>query len=244
VHSELSSILRLWEHDCVVDSVRSQAADLKLAVERIDQSIAANSEETEALKIEQAKFAEQQATTQRELDRYIIRRDRSKELLKGGHSLDFGTVQKQLEQCSEKVDDLELALLQIMEDRDLCTSTIQEKEVERETLRVEREVAHARWVAVGTKLRSQLQEVWPVRQAAAAELTREQLVRYEDFRKRSTVPVARITGKTCAGCHVIVASHLKLEVGSGKRLHACRGCARWLLPPEEPDELDEEASDA
>ncbi len=93
-------------------------------------------------------------------------------------------------------------------------------------------------------LRTELEQLWPIRQKAASELTREQLVRYEAFRKRQESPVAIITGKTCSLCHVVVANHLRMEVASGKRLHACRGCKRWLLPPDDSEELDEEASDA
>jgi len=244
VHRELSFIYQLWEHDCSVDSIRARAAALKEQVARLSAQIEEHTEAVRLISAEEEQFGENQAVTQRELDRYVIRRDRSKELLRGGHSLDFGTVQKQFDQCSERVDELELEVLQLMEDRDRCRAEIDAANEARECAEEARVAAHQQWVSQGSVLRGDLEQIWPIRQAAASELTREQLLRYEDFRKREMEPLARITGKTCGACHVVVASHLRMEVGNGKRLHACRGCGRWLLPPEESDELDEEASDA
>ena len=244
MHHELSSILRLWEHDCSVDAVRAQATALKAEVDRIDQSMNVLAEELQALGLEKEKHATRQAEIQRELDRYVVRRDRSKELLRGGHSLDFGTVQKQLEQCSAKVDELELMLLEVMEAREQCGARIDQNNGAREAAVASREAAHAHWVSQGGKLRVELEAIWPTRQAAAAELSRDQLVRYEDFRKKTVVPVARISGKTRDSCHVVVANHLRIEVTNGKRLHACRGCRRWLLHHVEIEELDEEAPGA
>ena len=244
VHRELSSILQLWQHDCSVDSIRARGSELKDVVDQLDREIEHLNESSASISEEEERLAIQQSAAQRELDRYVVRRDRSKELLRGGHSLDFGTVQKQYEQCSEKVDELELTVLQFMEDRDNCKKQIEENAQSCQQAEASKAQAYEQWVKEGGKLRSDLEQLWPTRQKAASELTREQLVRYEDFRKRGEAPVAIITGKTCSLCHVVIADHLRMEVGSGKRLHACRGCKRWLLPPEDVEELDEQAPDA
>ena len=243
MHPELSFIVQLWGHDSVVDRIKLDAAELKAAVQRIDEAIAAMAAEMLESSASRDSLRVKQGEVQRELDRYIVRKNRSKELLKGGHSLDFGTVQKQLEQCSAKVDELEMAVLEIMEEKEGFVDRLQTLHDDTETANSDREDAHALWVQEGRQLRTEMETVWAARQSAAEELTREQLVRYEDFRKRAMKPVAAIYGKTCSGCHVVVASHLRMEVGNGKRLHACRGCGRWLLPPVAP-ELDEESSDA
>ena len=244
VHRELISIVRLWQHDCEVDELKEQAAILKEAVAQLDVSIATFAAEVEHLEEQRTQCASQQAEVQRDLDRYIARRDRAKELMKGGHALDFGTVQKQVEQCSEKVDELELEVLQFMEQRDQLTSEIEANAAGQVTARNARAEANETWRTRGGQIRSAMEQVWPARQAASQELTRDQQVRYEDFRKRGLAPVAPITGNTCGACHVVVVSHMRMEVRSGKRLHTCRGCRRWLLSPEDANELDENSSDA
>ena len=244
MHRELSSILQLWQHDCSVDSIRARGSELKATVESLGTEIEQLNEAATLIGKSEKELATEQASAQRELDRYVVRRDRSKELLRGGHSLDFGTVQKQYDQCSEKVDELELKILQFMEDRESCKQNIEETVNARQQAEASRKQAHEQWVREGGELRSELEKLWPLRQHAAAELTREQQVRYEDFRKRDVSPVAIITDKTCGSCHVVVANHLRMEVSNGKRLHVCRGCGRWLLPSEAPNIVDDAGSDA
>ena len=244
MHRELSSILQLWQHDCSVDSIRARGAELKGNIERLDREIEQLLEAAVLIEKAEGELALEQASVQRELDRYVVRRDRAKELLRGGHSLDFGTVQKQYDQCSQKVDELEMTVLQFMEDRDTCAQQTEENTSARIQSEADRRQAQEQWLNEGSELRAELEKLWPIRQHAAAELTREQRVRYEDFRNRQVSPVAFIADKTCGACHVVVANHLRMEVANGKRLHTCRGCGRWLLPPEVPDELDEDAVDA
>ncbi len=244
MHPELSSIVQLWRHDSTVDRAKSDASELKSAVQQIDESIAAMAEEMIAVSGARDALAVKQGEVQRELDRYIVRKNRSKELLKGGHSLDFGTVQKQLEQCSVKVDELEMAVLELMEEKEAHAARLQALNDDTDSAKQSREAAYERWVQEGRRLRTEIETIWPIRQSAANELTRDQLIRYEDFRKRGTIPVAAIDGKTCSGCFVVVANHLRMEVRNSKRLHACRGCGRWLLPPEDDAELDDETVDA
>jgi predicted nucleic acid-binding Zn-ribbon protein len=244
VHPELSSIVQLWKHDSVLDRARADAGELKAAVQRLEHAIAAM--DAEVLEVSAARdvLATDQGAVQRDLDRYIVRKNRSKELMKGGHSLDFGTVQKQLEQCSAKVDELEFAVLELMEKKEDHTDRLRTLGEDTERAKVSRTDAHDSWVREGRRLRTEMEEIWAIRQSAAVELAREQLARYEDFRKRGMEPVAAIDGKTCSGCHVVVASPLRMEVVNTKRLQACRGCGRWLLPPVASLELDEESLDA
>ncbi len=149
MHRELSSILQLWQHDCSVDSIRARGAELKEVVERLDREIEHLQESSVSIAKEEERLAVEQSAAQRELDRYVVRRDRSKELLRGGHSLDFGTVQKQYEQCSEKVDELELTVLQFMEERDTCKKQIEENAQSRQRSEISKTQAHEQWIKEG-----------------------------------------------------------------------------------------------
>ncbi len=244
MHRELLSIVQLWQHDCEVDQLRDQAAALKERVVQLEQTIKSLAADIERVEEQRLAYVAKQSEFQRELDRYITRRDRAKELMKGGHSLDFGTVQKQVEQCSEKVDDLELEVLQMMENRDQCVRQIEEKTAEKTSAEASRDQANEEWRVRGGEIRVAMERVWPVRQMAANELTRDQRVRYEDFRKRGITPIAPISDDICGECHVVIARHMCMEVVSGKRLHTCRGCRRWLVAPKDEDELDENSPDA
>ena len=63
---------------------------------------------------------------------------------------------------------------------------------------------HALWVREGRLIRAELEDLWPKRQAAAEELSRDMMSRYTGFRERGLVPVSHLGGKVCTACHVVV----------------------------------------
>jgi predicted nucleic acid-binding Zn-ribbon protein len=146
-----------------------------------------------------------------------------------------------LEQCTEKVDDLENSVLELMEQRDEHIGRIANLGTEISRLGDARAAAHAEWVRVGRLARTEIETLMPRRIAALADLIREQVVVYEDFRKRTKAPVAYFSGHSCGACHVSAGSQVYLEVSQGRRVHQCRGCNRWLLPDPQLDEQAEEA---
>ena len=84
MHPDLALIIGLWEVDKATDDARDHARELKQGVEaakaRIDEVALA----LQALKANRATLRIEEAGLQRSLDRYVIRRDRTAELLKDG----------------------------------------------------------------------------------------------------------------------------------------------------------------
>ena len=241
MHADMVLIVRLWELDQQIDQARKTAADLKAVVTDIEQQIALHTEEQQDQEGLLEKVIAAEAVLQQELDRYIIRRDRTAKLLEGGSELDYVTVERQLLQCTEKVDELENAVLELMETRDGHIGRIAHLGMEIRSKTDDRALAHAEWVKVGRLARTEIEGLLPRRSAALSELTREQAVVYEDFRRRTKEPVAYFDGHSCGGCHVSAGSQVFLEVSQGRRVHQCRGCNRWLLAD---PRLDEQAPEA
>ena len=241
VHADMVLIVRLWELDQLIDQARKTAADLKAVVTDIDQQTANCLQQQKEQETLLQKVIVEEAAVQQDLDRYIVRRDRTAKLLEGGSELDYVTVERQLLQCTEKVDELENAVLELMEQRDQHIGRIAHLGTEMSRLEDDRTAAHAEWVRVGRIARTEIETLTPRRVAALSELTRDQAVVYEDFRKRTKAPVAVFGGHSCGVCHVSAGSQVYLEVSQGRRVHQCRGCNRWLLPA---PELDEEAEEA
>ena len=175
------------------------------------------------------------------LDRYIVRRDRSAKLLEGGSALDYLTVQRQLEQCTEKVEGLEMEVLEIMELRDELKARLAQIGTDTEAAQGVRGTAHETWVRDGRVIAKELGELEPARAAVWADLASEHRSRYTDLRRRNKAVVAMIVSDTCVECHVAIQTQVGLEVRQGRRLHICRGCGRWLTVP---PEVDEQPADA
>jgi len=230
LHPDLQIILDLWSLDDRVDRSRQQAAALKGAVSRIDEQLRSTADEIHGVSIELEQLGHDEAERNRSLSRYIERRDRAARLLEGGQALDFVSVQKQVDQCGEHVDRLESEILDLMEQREMLVEKGAELEGRSESLMDEKGRAHQKWVVDGRIIRAEIDAVWPERQALHHKLNRELATKYDGFRTRSLVPVAVIGEEACTQCHVVVQGQMRIEVNSGRRLHTCRGCGRWLVP--------------
>ena len=231
MHPDLELLLRLWTHDERVDRARACAAALKGDVGRIEEEIRSVGERMTAMSEELAHLGQQEAEASRTLNRYIDRRDRAAELLKGGQALDYTAAQKQLDQCTARVDELESQILNLMEQREEMVERGSALEEQQERAKDAKGRAHERWVVEGRVIRSEIDGVWPLRQAAYGELNRELAKKYDGFRSRGTVPLAVMGDEACTQCHVVIHGQIRIEVNSGRRLHQCRGCGRWLVPP-------------
>ncbi|MEC8191195.1 MAG: hypothetical protein VX944_08655 [Myxococcota bacterium] len=236
MHPDLDLLVRLWGHDERVDSARARAAALKADVGRIEEEIRSIGERMSDLAKELAHVGQQEAEASRTLGRYIERRDRAAVLLKGGQVLDYTAVQKQLDQCTALVDELESQVLEFMEQREEMVERGSALEAQQEEAKDAKGRAHERWVVDGRVIRSEIEAVWPLRQAAHDELNRELATKYDSFRARGMVPLAVMGDEACTQCHVVVHGQIRIEVNSGRRLHQCRGCGRWLVPAVDAEE--------
>ena len=150
-------------------------------------------------------------------------------------------MEKQLEQCKAHVSRLEDNDWEVLGGIEALRAQAGSLEQERDAVRESKGELHALWVREGRLIRARsLEGLWPRRQAAAEDLSRDMMSRYTGFRERSLVPVSHLGGKVCTACNVVVQDQMRLEVSSGRRIHNCRGCGRWLLPPI-PEEVDPEA---
>jgi len=225
VHSDLVLISGLWQLDHQVDLVRQRAKALKAVVGDLDVQLSDNAKAIDETANDLAGNITEQGGVQRDLDRYIIRRDRAAKLLEGGEVVDFDA-----EQCREYVDRLEGEVLDCMEQREALIDAGSALETQGESLKDEKGRAYEQWVVEGRQIRIEIDEVWPRRQALSAELTSDIRQRYEGFRQREEVPVATLGDVVCLECNVVVHDQVRIEVNNGRRVHCCRGCGRWLLP--------------
>ena len=235
MHPDLELIVDLWEIDRQVDEAKGRAAELKAVVTRTEVEIDCKTRELADTVEQIGALVAQEAEVQSELDKYLMRTQRTRDLLDGHKAVDFLTVEKQLEQCEARVEALEDDLLELMGQREALQNNAGLIESVREQLREQKGFAHAQWVKEGREIRNQLEDIWPKRQQAASRLNRDLTKRYDGFRDRKLVPVAFIDGKFCSACHVSVQDQMRLEVQSGRRIHTCRGCGRWLQPTNEDD---------
>ena len=239
MHPDLALVVGLWTLDAQVDEARERAAGLKHSVADADARIVEITGEIEAIANQVGQAVKQETEVNIELEKYIRRTQRTQALLDGHQAVDFVTVEKQLDQCRAHVSRLEDSLLEVLDGIESLKAAATALEEERERVREVKGQRHAQWVTEGRTSRTELEVLWPQRQAAAEGLSRDMMSRYNGFRDRGLIPVAHLGAKVCMACNVVVQDQMRLEVSSGRRIHNCRGCGRWLLPPI-PEEVDPE----
>jgi predicted nucleic acid-binding Zn-ribbon protein len=245
LHPDLKLIVDLWALDQKVDQARARAVVLKAVVGELGDLIQAKILGLEVTVISARESQIREAAIQVDLDKYIMRTARTKKLLDGHQMVDFATVEKQLTQCGEHVNRLEMDMLVEMEVAEGISLEAQALKAAQSKAEQNKVTAHAAWLDEGRELRKEIEAIWPDRIKAAAELNRELEKRYKGFRERSQEPVSALNGEFCSACHVSVQAQMRLEVSTGRRVHNCRGCGRWLLPmPESTDEGELDPNDA
>ena len=238
MHPDLVLIQALWEIDRSADEAKARARSLKEAVGVAQARIEEVGLDRVAVGEEIKRVEETERGLQRELDRYVIRRDRSAELLKGGSALDYLTVQKQLEQCTAKVDELELSVMECMERSDGLAEKAAALQSDEEAATQKHAQEYARWVKVGTEIREELKQLDAQRQAQWADFPRDLHSHYSELRRRNREVVVPIINGSCSACQMTVNAQVPVDLRSGRRVHTCRGCGRYhvLAVDEEVDE--------
>jgi len=157
-------------------------------------------------------------------------------MLKAGSALDYLTVEKQLDQCSEKVDELELQVMDCMERQEEMSAQESALDVDTETAASDHQAARDRWTEEGQVLRTDLAALSASRTEKWATFPRDLCTHYTDLRRRSGPVVVPIIGGNCSGCQITINPQASVDLACGRRVHTCRGCRRYLRLPVDEEE--------
>jgi len=228
VHSDMVIICALWDVDHATDMARERLRGLKQAV---DDAVA-----------EEARIASEQARVSKaiaegtaheqsldgQLTRYVKRRDKAAKLMEGGSALDYLAVERQHIQCGEKVDQLELAVLDCMEVQEALESEAQALSTSAAAARAHAESVQAEWVREGRLIGSEFKRLDAERASMWADFPGDLRRHYKDMRRRKSSVVTEIIDGNCSGCSMTVNAQVMIETRLGRRVHTCRGCHRWF----------------
>jgi predicted nucleic acid-binding Zn-ribbon protein len=238
LHPDLALIIGLWDVDKATDDAHDHARRLKHAVDAAKVRIEGTARSLEALKAERAALRTEEAELQRSLDRYVMRRDRTAELLKGGSALDYLMVEKQLDQCTEKVDELEVQVMGCMERQEEMSARESALDVDTEVAASDHQAARGLWTEEGQLLRTELADLSESRIQKWKGFPKDLCTHYKDLRRRSGPVVVAIIDGNCSGCQITINPQAAVDLMSGRRVHTCRGCRRYLRLPVDTEEAE------
>jgi predicted nucleic acid-binding Zn-ribbon protein len=228
VHEELFAIRDLWKVDHAMDLNRQRRAQFERALVKGGEKIAEFKASDAALAAEdQVQLAEERRLN-RHLQDYTQRRDRTRSMIEEGRAPDFQAAERQLEQCAAIVNETEDSLLGVLDAREQLAARRAAVQIETklaEKAQVELTARRDREAPVLDAEHSTLLARRPPLLKAVPVFHHQ---RYSDLRKRNRDVLALVEGGCCSACRIQVSPQVAIEVTTGKRVHNCRGCDRYL----------------
>jgi len=228
----------LWSVDSALDDVqRTQSALRVETTERMEQ-VKTTTATCGKLDHDLALLSEKEAALERRLKAYLGRRDTTQRLMDQGLAVDFTAASRQLEQCSAIVDELETELLELMEQKDDAERMLGEGQDRANDAKVAAEKHAQMRRTKDVELESRAQTLSGERQERWKEINPTFHNAYKVLRQRQRTALSVILDGNCSECHISVAPQMALEVLTSRKVHLCRSCHRFLIPPPENESED------
>lgn len=230
LHPDLVAISNVWQPDAAMDALRAEHEALSSAVKRaIEAKAAANAAQLAAQAAVDQLRTEQRANT-RDLEEYVQKRKSTQKMINEGTAPDYAAAERQLAKCSEIVDQLETAALELMEREDTTRAALLAAEEAVTTTTRTLAEARAALASRDAPIRAELAALLPRRDAALAELHPDLRAPYAELRRKKKRALVNTVDGVCQNCQMRVPANKVNEVALGRALHVCPGCNGWLLP--------------
>lgn len=204
---------------------RVRSSDRKLAngAKKRDEAIALRESIDARMKERRAVTAKQET----ELRRFEQQRDRANRALESGMG-SADAAQRQIDTCSERIDELETEILEAMEvreeDEEALAAAITAVDTAIQTL-VDIEAEHRPILA---ELHSELADVDTRRATYISALPSYEQRTYQELTKRKGYALSAIVDRTCSACQNTIPYAMQNDLRQG-RLINCETCHRWLF---------------
>ena len=228
MHEELFAIRDLWKVDHAMDLNRQRRAQFERALVRGGEKIAEFKASDAGLAAEDLLQLAEERRLNRHLEDYTQRRDRTRSMIDEGRAPDFQAAQRQLDQCAAIVDETEDTLLGVLDAREQLAArraAVQNEVKLAEKAQVELTARRDREAPVLDAEHDALLARRPPLLQAVPVFHHQ---RYNDLRRRDRDVLALVDGGACSACRIHISPQVAIEVTTGKRVHNCRGCDRYL----------------
>lgn len=243
LHPDVLAVQRVARLDTRIDeaiaTIRALEDGIRVAVERVKAGRA----ERERLDEEIAAVRAEEEVKEQRIASYARKRDRTRDLIDTGRAPDFLVAQRQLQQCSDIVDETELELLELMEQREAL-------EAERGRVQDQLAIDEGRWKAARTRrdaerppLEAEVRTLRPAREGAWAELPADLHGAYESLRRKEQPVLVTLRDGVCSHCHISARAQTVIEVTQQKAAHRCRGCSAFILDAVETELPEDDDGD-
>ena len=229
MHEELFVIRDLNRIDMDIKHARAKLAGMIAAVRASTDSVVAQKVVLSDSEVALSALREAERRLNRRMEEYVIRRDRTKEMIDEGRAPDFLSARRQLEQCTAIVDDLEVEVLEHMEQREELEARIATLIEQLDSTRQKDQAGRSRYAEESPGLKATVAELTNQRPALLGRLNPDHRRIYEDHHRSGRAAMTHLTEKVCQSCSREAPPQVIMEVEHGRRIHRCRGCDRFFF---------------
>jgi predicted nucleic acid-binding Zn-ribbon protein len=229
MHPDLVALSNLWRPDSTGDRLRAEHEALTAGVARakasLEQADAAKSAAAAALD----GLVKEERVLARELDMYVQKRDSTRRMIDGGTN-DYAAAERQLTQCTAKVDELETRALELMDRIDAARGDVAAALKAHAKATEELAAAQNALKARDAALRVELAEAMKARDEALPLVPPDLRGPYTELRRRKRQALVNVVEGNCATCHMRIPPQKLNETTLDRAVHTCPGCGGFLLP--------------
>lgn len=230
MHADLVAISNLWSPDSTLDHLRAELDALQGGVAKAEHALADAEAALAAASAALDALVQRDRANGRELDSYVQKRDTTRKMIEQGTAPDYAAAERQLAACVAKVDELETAGIELLDQLDTARAARKAAERAVADAVLARDEARAALAAREGDLREEAAAASKKRQAAWAELPHDLKSPYEDLRRKRRPALVNTAEGVCTACHTHVGQQRIAEVALGRAVHRCPGCGAWVLP--------------
>ena len=234
----LARLLKVQDHDTVIDQLRHRRATLPERAELadVDRQLGGLNVRTKELRITRDELGDRQAALEQQIEASRTRSEALEKRLFGGQVVaarELQAMNEEVKHLARHISELEDREIEIMEALEPVDAELSAGDLTRAALESS---ADRLRTAIGTTeqaLDSELAEESRGRAAAAAGVRDDLLARYEQLRaKLGGTGAARMVGGSCGGCHLALSSMEldRIRKAPPDAVITCEQCGRILVP--------------
>ena len=235
--SGFDELLRLQDHDIVIDQIRHRQAtlperpalaDATAAVAAVDARITEAQSRRDALARDEKRLADEVATVEAKAAEVYDK-------LYGGtitSPKELQAFQEDHDSLKRRQRELEDHEIEIMEQIEPVDAELAGLDAERSTLEATRESATVALAAAESAVGAELDEATALRDEIAAAVPADQIETYDRLRPDfAGIPIARLVGSNCSGCHLTLSAVAldRIRDLPPDALATCEECGRILV---------------
>jgi hypothetical protein len=227
----LETLIVLQKLDTAADVARKRLAELPIAEQEIEKTLAAATAAVDATKARQHENQTQRRALEKDVaavDTRLSRFDDHKAAVKTNH--EYTALLHEIATAKTEKDGIEERILILMEAADGLAAELKAADKSLAEAKREGDKVRAALAAERGTLDRELQRLSDERTREARELDRALLAKYEQLLKqRRGIAVAALVGEVCSACHVRLRPHVSQQVRRNSDIVQCDSCQRILF---------------